>query len=105
MKVNQNLQLEKGRNKQFWTEEEERAVVHGLLELSVGPQWKGKETSRLEYLVKLKSIMNIKFPRSGLKANPHMDSKTKWFRDKYSVLRKMSRTFLVTILFLLINAF
>ena len=36
--------------------------------------------------------MNAKCPGSGLKANPHIDSKTKWFRDKYNVLNEMFRT-------------
>ncbi|KAJ8443401.1 hypothetical protein Cgig2_018834 [Carnegiea gigantea] len=40
-------------------------------------------------LVKLKEMMNAKCPGYGLKAYPHIDSKTKWFRDKYNVLVKM----------------
>ena len=36
--------------------------------------------------------MNAKCPGNGLKANPHIDSKTKWFRDKCNVLNEMFHT-------------
>ena len=92
IEVSQNPQLGKGRNKRFWTKEEEWALVHGLLELSADPQWKAEGNFKSGYLVKLESIMNAKFSGCGLKANPHIDSKTKWFRDKYNVLSEMFRT-------------
>jgi len=54
--VSQNPQLGKGRNKRFWTKEEEWALVHGLLELSVDPQRKAEGNFKSECLVKLESI-------------------------------------------------
>ncbi|KAJ8431931.1 hypothetical protein Cgig2_023740 [Carnegiea gigantea] len=72
--------------------EEEWALVHGLLELSTDPQWKAEGNFKGGYLVKLEEMMTIKCPGSDLKAYPHIDSKTKWFRDKYNVLMEMFRT-------------
>uniref|UniRef100_A0A7C9CNE6 Myb/SANT-like domain-containing protein n=1 Tax=Opuntia streptacantha TaxID=393608 RepID=A0A7C9CNE6_OPUST len=79
MEVSQNPQLGKGRNIRFWTKEEEWALVNGLLELSVNLQWKAKGNFKSGYLVILESIMNAKFSRCGLKANPHVNSKTNGF--------------------------
>ncbi|KAJ8420120.1 hypothetical protein Cgig2_033724 [Carnegiea gigantea] len=92
MDVSQSSQIGKGRNKRFWTKEEEWALVHGLLELSADPQWKTEGNFKGGYLVKLEKMMTAKCPGSGLKAYPHIDSKTKWFRDKYNVLMEMFRT-------------
>jgi len=86
MDVSQGSQIGKGKNKRFWTKEEEWALINGLLELSVDPQWKVEGNFKSGYLVKLEEMMNTKCPGSGLKAYPHIDSKTKWFRDKYNVL-------------------
>jgi len=92
MDVSQGSQIGKGKNKRFWTKEEEWALIHGLLELSADPQWKAEGNFKSGYLVKLEEMMNAKCPGSGLKAYPHIDSKTKWFRDKYNVLMEMFRT-------------
>jgi len=92
MEQSQNSQLRKGKNKRFWTKEEEWALIHSLLELRADPQYKAEGGFKTGYLVKLESMMNAKYPGSGLKANPHIDSKTKWFRDKYNVLNEMFRT-------------
>ncbi|KAJ8444765.1 hypothetical protein Cgig2_011727 [Carnegiea gigantea] len=66
------------------TKEEKWTLVHGLLELSVNPQWKGEGSFKGGYLVMSEEKMNTKCPRSGLKAYPHIDSKIKWFREKYN---------------------
>jgi len=42
--------------------------------------------------MKLESMLNEKFPSCGLKAYPHVYSKTKWFRDKYNVTNEILRT-------------
>jgi len=90
--VSQSSRNGKGRNKRFRTKEEEWALAHGLLELSVDPQWKAEGNYKGGYLVKLEEMITAKCPGSGLKAYPHIDSKTKWFRDKYNVLMEMFST-------------
>ncbi|KAJ8422435.1 hypothetical protein Cgig2_014326 [Carnegiea gigantea] len=73
-------------------DKEEWALVHRLLELSADPQWKAEGNFKGGYLVKVKEMMIAKCPGSGLKAYPDIDSKTKWFRDKYNVLMEIFRT-------------
>ncbi|KAJ8431167.1 hypothetical protein Cgig2_019843 [Carnegiea gigantea] len=46
---------------------------------------------RVELQRWLEETMTAKCLGSGLKAYPHIDSKTKWFRDKYNVLMEMFR--------------
>jgi len=65
MDVSQSSQIGKGRNKRFWTKEEEWALVHGLLELSIDPQWKAEGNFKGGCLVKLEEVMTAKCPRSG----------------------------------------
>jgi len=57
--------------------------------LCADPQYKAEGGFKTGYLVKLESMMKARCPESGLKANPHIYSKTKWFRDKYNVLNEM----------------
>ncbi|KAJ8428910.1 hypothetical protein Cgig2_011652 [Carnegiea gigantea] len=80
MDISQGSQCGRGKNKCFWTRDEEWAFVHGLLELSVDPLWKAERNFKGEFFVKLERMLNEKFSSCGLKAYPHIDSKTKWFR-------------------------
>ena len=92
MEQSQNSQPRKGKNKRYWTKEKEWALIHSLLELRAAPQYKVEGGFKTSYLVKLESMMNAKCLRSGLKANLHIEPKTKWFREKYNVLNEMLRT-------------
>ena len=62
------------------------------MELRANPQYKAEGGFKTGYLVRLESMINARCLGSGLKVNPHIDSKTKLFRDKYSVLNEMFRT-------------
>ncbi|KAK1391808.1 hypothetical protein POM88_010864 [Heracleum sosnowskyi] len=57
--------------------------------MSVDRQWKGEGGFKNGYLNHLEVQMNNKFPNCGLKALPHIDSKVKWFKDKYVVVSEM----------------
>ncbi|KAK1381065.1 hypothetical protein POM88_027809 [Heracleum sosnowskyi] len=79
----------RGKNKRFWKKDEEEALIDFLLDMSVDRQWKGEGGFKNGYLNHLEVQMNNKFPNSGLKALPHIDSKVKWFKDKYVVISEM----------------
>ncbi|XP_074366131.1 uncharacterized protein LOC141707061 [Apium graveolens] len=81
--------LGRGKNKRFWKKEEEEALIDCLLEMSVDRQWKGEGGFKNGYLNHLEALLNNKFPNYGLKAFPHIDSKVKWFKDKYAVVSEM----------------
>ncbi|KAL2930510.1 ATP-dependent DNA helicase II subunit 1, partial [Bienertia sinuspersici] len=69
--------------------EEEEALINCLLELSCDQQWKGEGGFKNGYLNQLEIMLNNKFPNYGLKAIPHIESKFKWFKDKYTVVSEM----------------
>ncbi|KAK9713818.1 hypothetical protein RND81_06G053100 [Saponaria officinalis] len=64
-----------------------------ILELNNGPQWKAEGSFKNGFKNKLEDILNQKFLGCEIKAVPHIESKIKWFKDKYNVLTEMFRTF------------
>lgn len=64
-------------------------MIDCLLELSCDQQWKGEGGFRNGYLNHLELMLNNKFPGCGLKAIPHIESKFKWFKDKYAIVAEM----------------
>ena len=82
----------RGKNKRSWTKPEEECLINGLLEMSTDPSWKADRSFKSGYKNKLEDKLNEKFPGCGLKAMPHIDSKVKWFKDKYNVIQEMLRT-------------
>lgn len=93
MEASQNSEGGKGKNKRFWSKDEESALIEGLLKLKDDPQWRAEGGNfKQGYLGKLEEIINAKLCGCGLKATPHIESKTKIFRDKYNVVCKMLRT-------------
>ena len=57
--------------------------------MSADRQWKGEGGFKNGYLSHLEVMLNTKFPGCGLKAIPHIESKFKWFKDKYAVVSEM----------------
>ncbi|KAL2945482.1 Patatin-like phospholipase domain-containing protein 5 [Bienertia sinuspersici] len=78
----------RGKNKRFWKKEEEEALIDCSLELSCDQQWKGGGFKN-GYLNKLELMLNTKFPGCDIKAIPHIESKFKWFKDKYPIVSEM----------------
>ncbi|KAL2937440.1 Mediator of RNA polymerase II transcription subunit 26 [Bienertia sinuspersici] len=92
MDIGQSAQSGRGKNKRSWTKLEEECLINGLLEMSADPSWKANGSFKGGFKNKLEEKMNEKFPGCGLKVVPHIESKIKWFKDKYNVLSEMFRT-------------
>ena len=92
MEASQVSQRGRGKNKRNWTKQEEQCLIDGLIELHNDPHWKADGGFKNGFKIKLETMMHEKFPGCELKAVPHIDSKVKWFRDKYNVLSEMFRT-------------
>ena len=92
MNVGQFVQSGRGKNKRSWNKSEEECLINGLLEMSADPSWKADGSFKGGFKNKLEEKLNEKFPGCGLKAIPHIESKIKWFKDKYNVLTEMFRT-------------
>jgi len=75
----------RGLNKHFWSKVEDAISVDSLLELSQSPLWKTNCGFKNGYLQKLKAILEEKLPGCGLKGNPHIRSRVKTLKTKWSV--------------------
>ncbi|XP_057535251.1 uncharacterized protein LOC130813435 [Amaranthus tricolor] len=93
MNVGQFVQSGRGKNKRSWNKSEEECLINGLLEMSADPSWKADGSFKGGYKNKLEEKLNEKFPECGLKVIPHIESKIKWFKDKYNVLTEMFLTY------------
>ncbi|XP_063937062.1 uncharacterized protein LOC135147719 [Daucus carota subsp. sativus] len=82
----------RGRNKRFWTAEEDTVLVSALLELATDPHWKCDNGFRNGYMVCLEEIIGKALPRSGLKATPHIDSRLKTLVSKFRAIAQMLST-------------
>ncbi|KAL2894374.1 Prolipoprotein diacylglyceryl transferase [Bienertia sinuspersici] len=89
MDVGQSAQSGRGKNKRSWTKLEKECLINDLLEMSVDPSWKADGSFKGGFKNKLEEKMNEIFLGRGLKAVLHIESKIKWFTDKYNVLTKM----------------
>ncbi|KAL2900909.1 Phospho-N-acetylmuramoyl-pentapeptide-transferase [Bienertia sinuspersici] len=65
------------KNKRSWTKAEEK---------------KANGNFKSGFRNKIEEELNKKFPGCGLKSNPYIESKMKWFKDKYNVLADMFLT-------------
>ncbi|XP_021835779.2 uncharacterized protein [Spinacia oleracea] len=92
MDIGQSSQGGRGKNKRSWTKAEEEVLINSLLEMTTDPSWKADGSFKSGFKNKLEEKLNDKFPGCGLKVVPHIESKIKWFRDKYNVLSEMFRT-------------
>lgn len=63
-----------------------------LLELSYDPKWKSESGFKNNYFNKLEEMIKAVLPTSGLKADPHIESRTKHWSEKYSALAEMLST-------------
>ena len=79
----------RGRNKRFWTSEEDEILLQSLLEMSHNPKWRGENGFKGGYMNKLEEMISTKLPICGLKAEPHIESRLKHWSDKYIAMAKM----------------
>lgn len=67
-----------------WTAAEERTLINGLKELCVNG-WRGdNETFKPAYLKELECYLHKHHPNSGLKGDPHVLSKIRYWKKCYA---------------------
>ncbi|KAL2927079.1 Polyprotein P3 [Bienertia sinuspersici] len=79
----------RGKNKRFWTSEEDKALMAALHELSSDPHWKCEKEFRNGYMIHLEEVISKAMPGCGLKAKPHIDSRLKTLMSKYRAILAM----------------
>ncbi|XP_074280730.1 uncharacterized protein LOC141605745 [Silene latifolia] len=82
----------RGKNKRFWTKEEDNALVAALSDLNADPHWKCENGFRNGYMVRLEEIISKAIPGCGLKALPHIDSRLKTLVTKFRAIVQMLGT-------------
>ncbi|KAL2934901.1 D-alanine--D-alanine ligase [Bienertia sinuspersici] len=76
----------RGKNKRYWTYEEDATLIRYLHELSCDPKWKSESGFKNGYMNKLKELIKSVFPNCGLKATPYIESRIKHWLEKYSAM-------------------
>ncbi|KAK6791315.1 hypothetical protein RDI58_010396 [Solanum bulbocastanum] len=69
-----------------WTPTEESTLINGLKELCVNGWRADNGTFRLGYLMELEHYLRECHPESGLKGEPHVNSKLKFWKRSYASL-------------------
>ncbi|KAL2925447.1 putative malate:quinone oxidoreductase [Bienertia sinuspersici] len=82
----------RGRNKRFWTAEEDKALINALHELSTDPHWKCENGFRNGYMNHLEELIGKAIPGCGLKSSPHIDSRLKTLLGKFRAITQMLAT-------------
>ncbi|KAF4377150.1 hypothetical protein F8388_017554 [Cannabis sativa] len=83
MSSNSNVdQRGRGKNKHYWTLEQDNALIDCLLELSQNPTWRADCGFKNGYLQQIESMLEAKLPGSNLKASPHIESPIKTLKGK-----------------------
>ncbi|KAM6587596.1 hypothetical protein CsatA_010201 [Cannabis sativa] len=90
MSSNSNVdQRGRGKNKHYWTLEQDNALIDCLLELSRNPTWRADCGFKNGYLQQIESMLEAKLPGSNLKASPHIESRIKTLKGNYSCLAEL----------------
>nr|KAJ0215575.1 hypothetical protein LSAT_V11C300132520 [Lactuca sativa] len=79
-----------GRNKHTQTTEEDAKLIEALLELHVSGNYGGAD-NRFEpgYLKVVQLLLDVSLPNSGLKAEPHIKSRMKTWKNHFNIMQNM----------------
>ncbi|CAI9117543.1 OLC1v1018945C1 [Oldenlandia corymbosa var. corymbosa] len=84
----------RGKNKQFWTTDETKALIEALQKLAsdTSNTWKTDGGSfKNNYMLELHKIILDKIPSFSKKISPHLESKIRWLKNRYHVITKMCK--------------
>ncbi|KAG6491643.1 hypothetical protein ZIOFF_046578 [Zingiber officinale] len=79
----------RGKNKQYWTDEEVGALVDALIELASNPLWKVDTGFKNGYMVQIHKMVLGKIPSFNKAIIPRIESKIKYLKTKYNPLSEM----------------
>lgn len=78
------------RNKRTWTTEEDKKLVDALMELHLTGKYAYADNGfKPGYFQAVQRLLDISYPNSGLKAEPHIKSRLKTLRANFSILHNM----------------
>ncbi|GJT57963.1 hypothetical protein Tco_0993017 [Tanacetum coccineum] len=77
------------RNKRTWTAEEDQKLIEALMVLHASGKYGAENGFKPGYNQAVQNLLDISIPNSGLKADPHIKSKLKTWRTKFSIMHDM----------------
>ncbi|KAI3792179.1 hypothetical protein L2E82_06050 [Cichorium intybus] len=79
-----------GRSKHTWTNDEDSKLIAVLLELHVFGKYGGADNGfKLGYLKAVQQLLDASLSNSGLKAEPHIKSRMKTWKNHFSIVHDM----------------
>jgi hypothetical protein len=79
----------RGKNKRKWIPVEDDELIKALVHVSLGPRWRSDGSFKNGYTSVLEARLAEKLPDSRISATPHIYSRLRYFKTKYSALEKM----------------
>jgi hypothetical protein len=79
----------RGKNKRKWIPVEDDELIKALVHVSLGPRWRSDGSFKNGYTSVLEARLAEKLPDSRISATPHIDSRLRYFKTKYSALEQM----------------
>ncbi|GJX24995.1 hypothetical protein Tco_0231291 [Tanacetum coccineum] len=77
------------RNKRTWTAEEDQKLIEALMVLHATGKYGAENGFKPGYNQAVQNLLDISIPNSGLKADPHIKSRLKTWRTKFSIMHDM----------------
>ncbi|XP_065858547.1 uncharacterized protein [Euphorbia lathyris] len=77
------------RNKRVLTLQDDQASIESSQEVATDYRFKQDNTWENGYLVRVEELINQKLPMSGIRADPHIDSRWKTLKAKYNAIAEM----------------
>jgi len=79
----------RGKNKRKWIPVEDDELIKALVDVSLDPRWRSDGSFKNGYTSVLEARLAEKLPDSRISATPHIDSRLRYFKTKYSALEQM----------------
>ncbi|KAM6546895.1 hypothetical protein CsatB_027631 [Cannabis sativa] len=79
----------RGKNKHYWTPTQDSVLIECLLELSQNSTWRADSGFKNGYLQQMEIMLEEKLSGSKLKVSPHIESRIKNLKGKYSCLQEL----------------
>ncbi|KAK3125369.1 hypothetical protein QOZ80_7BG0603960 [Eleusine coracana subsp. coracana] len=79
----------RGKNKRKWVAAEDDELIKVLHEVFLDPKWRSDGSFKNGYMLELEVRLAGKLPDARISAFPHVDSRLRYFKTKYSTLEQI----------------
>ncbi|RLN07132.1 uncharacterized protein C2845_PM11G03250 [Panicum miliaceum] len=79
----------RGKNKRKWVPAEDDVLIKALHDVSLDPRWRSDGSFKNGYTSVLEARLAEKLPGAKISAIPHVESRLRYFKSKYSALEEL----------------